>query len=515
MTLINKLQHEVTPNVLAATVDRAGDEANKSNLLTAFYAIFAARLSEDKHEQAALVANQQDGNSILRALFGSEEAELNSRLAQDHNLSAETAGALTSVSAPLILAKIREWSSVKGTGVYLRDELAGLKSHIPAWALALLPAGLLAAPAATHVEPAPVVGKLEKVEKENKGGFLKGLLPLIGLIILGLLAWLLLRACQDKPAPVAAPVASTQEVPAVAANADVQPATVSLAVDETGKAIYSCSANASSEGVLSSVRTAIAGVFGTENCSLNTHNDYADNLPAAEYLPAIFGLMKDVPSSTVNIVDKTIYFNAANEADIEKLIADTTAIVPSDFTVVAEPALDVAAKVAQSVESAKVAITNMGEQPTVEGLIRALNLQIINFELDSAEIPAENKEILDLAADKFKELPDLALTIVGHTDNQASHEYNQELSEKRAAAVRDYLVSKGVSADRLTILGASYDFPVASNATEQGRFQNRRIEFRLVQDGEKIATVGNEVADKEAVAVEETSTTQPEATEKK
>ena len=124
-------------------------------------------------------------------------------------------------------------------------------------------------------------------------------------------------------------------------------------------------------------------------------------------------------------------------------------------------------------------------------MINALNLQIINFATDSTAIPAENQEILDLAAQKLASLPQITLRITGHTDKQGDHAYNQKLSESRAAAVRDYLVSKGVPAERLTVAGASFDRPVASNATEQGRFQNRRIEFTLQQEGETVTQVGN------------------------
>lgn len=79
-------------------------------------------------------------------------------------------------------------------------------------------------------------------EEEKKGGFLKSILPIIGLIILGGLAWLLLRGCQDKPAPVAAPAQNADETAAAPASttaADATPATLNIAVDETGNAVYS------------------------------------------------------------------------------------------------------------------------------------------------------------------------------------------------------------------------------------------------------------------------------------
>ena len=321
-------------------------------------------------------------------------------------------------------------------------------------------------------------------------------MPIIGLLIFAGLAWLLLRSCQDKPAPVAAPVATqNQAADATAANAALAPATLSLAVDETGQAIYSCRSQVGNEELAGNIRAAVAQVFGTENCTPETSAAHATTMPAAEHLPAILGLMKGVPNSSVTITDRAVRFNAATPEAVASLVEGAKGILPADFTVEAEPVLDVNTAVASSIESARAAITGLGD--TVEGdteiaaLINALNLQIINFATDSTAIPAENQEILDLAAQKLASLPQITLRITGHTDNQGDHAYNQNLSESRAAAVRDYLVSKGVPAERLTVAGASFDRPVASNATEQGRFQNRRIEFTLQQEGETVTQVGN------------------------
>ena len=518
MNLINTLSELVTPHVLAATATHEGDNTVKAKLLSAFYAIFASRLTDGNAFSRLSALNPLDldnGRSILDAVFNdnntiNQTAQLNDQLAKEFNLSTATTSALTAVSAPLVLSKLKELSGSTSLPVFLKDNLSTFSSLLPSWAYALLPAGLLggaaaatkpaaatavkteSAPAAhARVEPAAANTHVVR-EEEKKGGFLKSILPIIGLIILGGLAWLLLRGCQDKPAPVAAPAQNADETaPASTTAADATPATLNIAVDETGNAVYSCRGQAGSEGVLGSIRTAIAGVFGTDKCSLETATGYSDTMPAADHLPAILGLMKGVPSSSVSIADKAVRFNAGNEADVAKLIEGAKGILPADFTVEAEPQLDVAAAVAGSINSAKQAISGLGDNASADDLVRALNLQIINFATDSSEIPAENQEILDLAATKLSALPEATLKIIGHTDNQASHEYNQQLSEKRATAVRDYLVSKGVPAERLSVQGASYDHPVASNATEQGRFQNRRIEFTLSQAGEQVAAVGN------------------------
>jgi outer membrane protein OmpA-like peptidoglycan-associated protein len=77
-----------------------------------------------------------------------------------------------------------------------------------------------------------------------------------------------------------------------------------------------------------------------------------------------------------------------------------------------------------------------------------------------------------------KQQPTLRLEIQGHTDNVGAPERNRRLSEARAAAVKQYLVSNfGIAADRLTTSGLGDTKPVADNATEQGKAQNRRVEL--------------------------------------
>jgi len=70
--------------------------------------------------------------------------------------------------------------------------------------------------------------------------------------------------------------------------------------------------------------------------------------------------------------------------------------------------------------------------------------------------------------------------IAGHTDSVGSDEYNQVLSEKRAAAVKDFLVSEGCNADRLVTVGYGRSKPVESNESDEGRAKNRRVELRFV-----------------------------------
>ncbi|WP_308428984.1 OmpA family protein [Formosimonas limnophila] len=111
-------------------------------------------------------------------------------------------------------------------------------------------------------------------------------------------------------------------------------------------------------------------------------------------------------------------------------------------------------------------------------ILDALNLQIINFASGSAVIPAENQAVLKKAATLLKDKKDFTFEIGGHADNVGNEAANLTLSEKRAAAVRDFLVKNGVADTMLTAKGYGSSIPVADNATEAGRFKNRRIEYR-------------------------------------
>jgi len=105
-------------------------------------------------------------------------------------------------------------------------------------------------------------------------------------------------------------------------------------------------------------------------------------------------------------------------------------------------------------------------------------LENVNFEFDSAKLTPASLSVLNDAVKILKRHPDVKVEIAGHTDNKGSAVYNQGLSERRAKAVADHLVSKGVSAAKLTVKGYGQSQPVANNATEKGRAANRRVELR-------------------------------------
>lgn len=131
-----------------------------------------------------------------------------------------------------------------------------------------------------------------------------------------------------------------------------------------------------------------------------------------------------------------------------------------------------AAEIKQTVPGAEVINTG-------EGLIVKFDSGIL-FDVDKSDLKANAKTNIANLAKSMQNNPETNITIIGHTDDTGSDAYNQSLSERRAAAVRDYTVAQGVSSSRLTTIGKGESEPIADNTTEAGRAQNRRVEIVIV-----------------------------------
>jgi len=106
-------------------------------------------------------------------------------------------------------------------------------------------------------------------------------------------------------------------------------------------------------------------------------------------------------------------------------------------------------------------------------------LKGITFEFNKAVILPESKVVLGKVSASMKENPDVTVVISGHTDNVGDEEYNRDLSMQRAQAVKDWLVNDNIIASRMKVIGKGETEPTASNDTDEGRAENRRIEFMV------------------------------------
>ena len=104
----------------------------------------------------------------------------------------------------------------------------------------------------------------------------------------------------------------------------------------------------------------------------------------------------------------------------------------------------------------------------------------VTFAFDSADLNAQFYPVLDKVAGTLQEYDKTVIEVAGHTDSTGSDSYNQGLSQRRADNVKAYLSSHGVPGTRVVTVGAGEGHPVASNDTEEGRAQNRRVEITIV-----------------------------------
>jgi outer membrane protein OmpA-like peptidoglycan-associated protein len=111
-----------------------------------------------------------------------------------------------------------------------------------------------------------------------------------------------------------------------------------------------------------------------------------------------------------------------------------------------------------------------------EGIVIEFKDKVL-FGFDRSDLSSNARTNLDKLGNVLKKYPDTNIEVLGHTDSKGSDDYNQSLSERRASSVAAYLGSIGISSSRLKTRGMGESDPVASNDTESGQADNRRVEF--------------------------------------
>lgn len=117
------------------------------------------------------------------------------------------------------------------------------------------------------------------------------------------------------------------------------------------------------------------------------------------------------------------------------------------------------------------------------GVGDVLVLHGVNFEFDKARLTPDSKALLDGVGSELQKHAGITVELSGHTDSLGAELYNQRLSESRAAAVRDYLLGRGIDAARMTAVGYGESTPIDSNESEEGRERNRRVELKVLGSG--------------------------------
>ncbi|NUF12806.1 OmpA family protein [Acinetobacter oleivorans] len=454
--------------------EQDGYLGEKSNALSKFYPILLSLLAAKpdligqlKNSLAPSLSdlfshNDQIKNTVLTHLSGTApnneiESTLNSAIKPSLNAISDVAG--------------NDQQSIVN---YLRQHADTIRSYLPAWAVGLLAplglgAGLSSVPHATSAAP-PLAAATENTGKS------RGFLPIIALIILGLIIAWLWRSCQHKEAVPASEPTAASGVEAAAA-----PASLTLSTDDKGT-VSQCQAGIGDQGFLATLQTQVKQVLSaTKDCDVDTSQTHAASFTDKDALAGVLGALKGVPNASLEWVGDKITLRAGDAAALEALTAKVKALVPHT-EVVGEAPATAEQSVSNSLTASQTALGSIDPNNVdVNALVKALNLQIINFASGSSDIPADNKAILDQAATLLNKVTSVKLNVGGHTDSTGNAAANKALSQRRAQAVVDYLKSKGVDASKLVAEGHGSDQPVAENTTEEGRFKNRRIEFSVAQ----------------------------------
>lgn len=143
-----------------------------------------------------------------------------------------------------------------------------------------------------------------------------------------------------------------------------------------------------------------------------------------------------------------------------------------------------AAEIEQTVPDAKV-------ERVGEGIVVEFSSAVL-FGFDQSDLSAEAKANLDKLVKVLNTYPDTNIEVQGHTDSKGSETYNQNLSVRRATSVSDYLAANQITASRITTKGFGETLPEYDNETEEGRAQNRRVEFLITANEKMVAEAAAE-----------------------
>jgi outer membrane protein OmpA-like peptidoglycan-associated protein len=172
--------------------------------------------------------------------------------------------------------------------------------------------------------------------------------------------------------------------------------------------------------------------------------------------------------------DRLLVDMRTREADNARRVANAALAEASDERRSADMARADAHSARTELEAMRARLTELQTTQTERGLV--VTLGDVLFEVDRAAIKPGATRALDQLADALRSDPNASITIEGHTDSTGTPEYNMDLSTRRADSVRAYLVTRNVDPAKITSRGLGQDYPVASNTSEAGRQQNRRVE---------------------------------------
>lgn len=507
--IVGHLRQTVTPTLFNgqhAQPETTLSDTELSYMLDGFYALLTTLLTDDQTATRIEQVMMVNDDDVYAQLWNATERNIiSTELAQAHDVDKMTVNDCLDAVTPNAYRHIKSLAGGYPVATYLKGHVQQIRPYLPVWADMVLPPYLLES-VATNItsnvasnavsnmmtsKPKPTVEPVSEVAYQQKaypqsphaykrpqGSFIKALLPILALVLLGTLAWTALHYLQKDPKPLAQPNSNSQ--PNIAPVAvTLLPANFTVTIGASGE-LYACRGGVANSIIQSELIKAVENVFtlSSNRCFFDVSPSYDTKLPTMDRVASILAMMKHVPFATAEFSDNQIVLNAPNPTALQQLVNDVQALANNAQVLAAKP-LDSQAQINQSLEASRLALASLSSNANPIDVARALSLQVINFDMDKAIIPEVNKPLLDKAADIIKVLPNISLLIMGHTDATADNAHNVALSQERATAIKAYLVAKGVDASKLMAKGMGEQYPIADNETEQGRFRNRRIEFAV------------------------------------
>ena len=232
--------------------------------------------------------------------------------------------------------------------------------------------------------------------------------------------------------------------------------------------------SATKNGLLDSLKLA----FGPDiNLTDNLNLKAGVNAPDFAALGSIFGAAIDIPDFNFDLDGDTVTLEgtAPSENSKSEVEAAVKAAWPNMKVVNNIEVKEATAPSAPAPPPAPAPAPGGGPCATLQADITALLTTPINFQTDGFSLTPASQQQLTQIADKLKACPDPKVSVVGHTDNSGNDAIDVPLSNNRAKAVADYLVSQGVVGNRVTSKGVGSAEPIAPNDTAAGKAQNRRV----------------------------------------
>ncbi len=462
--IIELLQQQVTPIVLQSETEHL---LEKRHALDNFYPILLSLLKEKPDYITEL---QNHLNPRLSDLFKAHQS-LKEKFIEAIGATAppsEIEETLNHAIAPTLGVLETQAGSSDQHAIehFLLNHNTDIAVALPLWAKPLLAALGVNTLVGQTLHQSPSNASYIGTKRQNRWW-----IPVLFIVALGLISALLFKMCSRVEQPTTVEDSS---------NVASQPAKFQLTTGQEGM-LVTCQIFTSNKSYIDILQAEVKQIFAHPvGCGVDDNNQLHENFIDQDAIPSVLKIIKGTPNVSITWLGDQLSIQTESNTTATELAQKIRPLV-KNMQIVTQQPIDVNQVVGSSVSDAEKALASLNpEHIRALDEATALNLQIINFEPYSSEIPEINKSILDQAAALIRRAPQVNLVIEGHTDNVGTAQDNKELSVKRAQAVMNYLIKQGVDPAKLQAVGMGAEKPIADNSTPEGQFKNRRIEFTVL-----------------------------------